>query len=1330
MTKGKVTKLVLSLVLVISMVLGTVQTSFAMNATRESSPETEDVSEITEDEKENEETVESEEDETDDVLADNQEEKPIEVSKEDAEVTEAEDEETEEIDDDPEFAEITLTYEGPDYSIDVICGADAEIDTDTELTVKEYDPESKTYQERYEEAEAFYNWEDGEEPEARLFDVSLWHDEEEVEPDAPVQVTFTFPVNGDDDKAKEGTDEDVSYEIIHFGAEETDIYSPEAVFDDGKNSLTFELDSFSDIMVLAGDSQYEYVILNLGNMDGTYRDGYGYWTWVPIAGYWGADTGFGNDWRITAAIPSSNLDSDGNLVINLPSDNNLPATTSGRTSFNIYNGVSVSLPKEQAYDYTLVGWINIGTGQYYSVKDGQTTATINTEDDNIFYADWEAATYDVGQYDGNVEDTVSTDFVTVKMFDYNELFNLYSVDNTASGNYSTEPSSDSKKEYWKIGNNFYTAPVGNDSRSILIGNDGEVGSFAFYDGKGSRSGNDGFLGYPNNRADQNDGSVGSTGSVNISKHLNVTDRNDIFFKDYLFDETGNTLGVNYVGTADYLFKYGTNEDATAVDNGYVGYYYYDSRYNAANYNQSEKRFYVYNGPSDVEGASYKEGFFPYNTYSDTLSYNDGSVNYFFGMSMEVQIYLPDEVGTNGANMVSSDEPMVFNFSGDDDIWIFVDDTLVADMSGVHNKSYASVDFNSGEVTIKTTDTSGNVVDTIKSSEGVNGVKGIEGMSAGRHTLTVYYLERGGNSSNLIVSFNVAPSWDYETDSLQTVDVEKTWYDADGNLIENTSELNLPAITVGLYEGLTEEDYTVYSNSSGTTYSFVYADPYTGSETTYIYETDSSGGFVSLKIGEQEFTEIDDGWVVDSKGDPLAKLDSDGTLWIIMDTCVLNEDNEWKYSWDLLDLDRDYCTKEFASDGTYKLISSSESTDHQATGAYWTPIGEDGIEESVGTGRMGPVILTDAAQHNEAIGSLDEAEGFVIVCGEGGTLNLESVMFSEHATFELTTDDEGTPYYHSRLGVCSEADIAALGEGALWYFEESGKYVTDISGSKVEAFYIYCTVGGTRYYLTISDGEVITSTTPNELFFYDSLGELIAYAATIDDPDLQDELAITIGNDNGELILRASSTTVPGDNDVRVYTLDESFEITKTSASYTNQLITYNMQIFKYEEGNLNSPLEGAEFVLSMTGDDGETYYAVAEPVVDDGNTVYKVTSWTASKDEATALTSGNDGYIRIQNLNLGTYTLTETKAPAGYSLLSDSISFTLTIDTDGNVIITVDGDNEGIDAEKDTLRVANTSVVTLPNTGGEGVWLFLVLGLALVGVSLIVVRRRRRSLSA
>ncbi len=1358
MTKGRVKKIVLCLALVCAMALGTMQTSFAMNATGESSPETEDVSEITEDEDGNEETVESEEDETDDVLAGDQEEEPLEVPEEDTE-----DEQAEEIDDEPEYAEIILTYEGPDYTIGVICGADAEIDPDTELAVEEYDFDSKTYQARYEEAEEIYGWEDGEEPQARLFDVSLWQDGKEVEPAASVQVEITY-LNAEAEDAE--TDE---YTILHF-ADETEEIQPEITADEEGEHLSFEVSSFSDLMVLAGDGNYQYVILNIGNENGSYRDdsgnlnrNTGYWPYFPIAGSSGARYGYngnpdgqsgyggyGDDWRITAAIPVSYFTND-QLTITLPCDSDLPESDwhDDRSTFYIYgnqysgNSISVLLPRDHAYDYTLVGWINIGTGEYISVRNGNAQVTINANDDNIFYADWVAATYNVGKNDGNVANTVSTDFVTVNMFDYNELFNLYSVENTLTGDdlgtYSTTSSANSRKEDWEIGEYFYDQPVGSSTRTRL----GTTGSFAFYDG-GSTAGENmtvqHFLGFPTGRGTQNSGTVGDHDSndgnrVNISDHLHVTTANDPFFTDYLFNtnaQEDGIVGVHYVGTGDQLFKYGTVGDTIAEQEGYVGYYYYDSRYNAANYNQSEGRFYVYNDPSDVEGASYKEGFFPYNTYSDVLNDADGSVNYFFGMSMNVQIYLPDKVGTDGANMVSETEPMVFNFSGDDDIWIFVDDELVADMSGVHNKSYASIDFNSGEVTITTTDTAGNKHTPVTSSQGVEGVESIDGMDAGRHTLTVYYLERGGNSSNMIVSFNVAPSWDYETDSLQTVEVKKTWYDEDGNLIEDTSAYNLPAITVGLYESLTDEDYTKTSTGSGYEYSFEYTD-LDGNTTTYLYETDSSGGFVSFTIGDQKFTDLDDdGWVVDGKGDPLAKLDSDETLWIITDTCVLNEENDWQYAWDLLDLDRKYCTKEFASDGAYKLKESSESTG-LTTGAYWTPIGEDGIEGSVvGHSLWGPVILTDAAQHNESVGSLEEAEGFVVVCGEDGTLSLKSVMFSEHATFELTTDDEGTPYYHSRLGVCSAADIEALGSGALWYFEESGQYVTDISGSQVEAFYIYCTVGGTTYYLTVSNGTVTTSTAKSELFFYDSLGELIAYAASIVDPDLADELAVTIGNENGELTLRASSTTVPGDNDVRVYTLDESFEITKTSASYSNQLITYNMQIFKYEEGDPNKPLAGAEFVLSMTGDDGETYYAVAESVEDDGNTVYKVTSWTTSKDEATALTSGNDGYIRIQNINLGTYTLTETKAPAGYLLLSDSISFTLTIDTDGNVIITVtvDGDNEGIDAEGGTLRVANTSVVTLPNTGGEGVWLFLVLGLALVGVSLIVVRRRRRSLSA
>ncbi len=294
-----------------------------------------------------------------------------------------------------------LTYEGPDYTVTVRYNEEAELPEGAMLTGEEYDTRSETYIERYEEAKEFYGWEDGSEPKARLFDVSIWSDDEAVEPASEVEVIFSFFDDNNDiltfsaSKDDNETDDDnktvkdsgkFRYKVAHFGEDKTEKINSKTTYEEGESKVTFTLGSFSDIMVLAtneDDEDTQYVILNIGNINGSWRDDSsninrytGYRPWATITGYNGANYdyygngtgtgslvgygGFADDWRITVAIPADYFDGD-KITITLPCDDDLPESDwhDDRATFYIYgdendeeNAVSVLLPKENAYDYS------------------------------------------------------------------------------------------------------------------------------------------------------------------------------------------------------------------------------------------------------------------------------------------------------------------------------------------------------------------------------------------------------------------------------------------------------------------------------------------------------------------------------------------------------------------------------------------------------------------------------------------------------------------------------------------------------------------------------------------------------------------------------------------------------------------------------------------------------------------------------------------------------------------------------------------------------------------------------------------------------------------
>lgn len=430
---------------------------------------------------------------------------------------------------------------------------------------------------------------------------------------------------------------------------------------------------------------------------------------------------------------------------------------SPNTAYFVNEGAVAVLPSEwrspTKYEYKLRGWYDVKNRVYYAPG-----AEITVTEHLVLYADWEPASYDIGVYNEKIVHTVSTNkYITTRVFDYNPLFN------TLSANATVNVSATGHSETWNIVQNGNLAD-GTPSLNYV---------FVDYDGGGA-------LSIPNNRGTGNNSqSTSTTGLYNpaLAQILFGTDNN--------YDPlTGQgVIGKNYLGEGDYLFQF--DDDPTS---DLYGYYYYDSRLNAASYNQSEGRFYVYNylartadtgSGNNTAGSGYSD-FLPLNspyvntngqnitTYSyggdngefpsGTLHYqydsahsggnnstDNTNTNYWFGMSMDVKFYLADEVGGGGNKDVYGND-MNFHFAGDDDVWILVDGILVLDIGGIHDIKDGDINFTTGVITRE-----GKVIGDLADF----------GFEPGEHILTVYYLERGGSKSNSFFYFNLSPRFDFE-----------------------------------------------------------------------------------------------------------------------------------------------------------------------------------------------------------------------------------------------------------------------------------------------------------------------------------------------------------------------------------------------------------------------------------------------------------------------------------------------------------------------------------------------------------------------------------------
>lgn len=228
----------------------------------------------------------------------------------------------------------------------------------------------------------------------------------------------------------------------------------------------------------------------------------------------------------------------------------------------------------------------------------------------------------------------------------------------------------------------------------------------------------------------------------------IVDKGKKESSSYLFSTKEGT-GKEFYSDANYLFK----QDAD-------GYYEYDSTKNFAQFNKNTKEFTVYKVPGsskdpiDLQQGSKHGSFFPFNTLGDHKYWgipqiSEKSPDFHFGMTMSAKFIQPKDGKINGNNMV-------FEFSGDDDVWVYIDGVLVLDIGGIHNSVSGSIDFAEGTVKV------GSNNYTLKNLFKEAGAEK-EGDFVSRkdifkdytvHTINFYYLERGKGDSNCKLKFNL------------------------------------------------------------------------------------------------------------------------------------------------------------------------------------------------------------------------------------------------------------------------------------------------------------------------------------------------------------------------------------------------------------------------------------------------------------------------------------------------------------------------------------------------------------------------------------------------
>lgn len=293
-------------------------------------------------------------------------------------------------------------------------------------------------------------------------------------------------------------------------------------------------------------------------------------------------------------------------------------------------------------------------------------------------------------------------------------------------------------------------------------------------------------------------------------------------------------------------------------------------------------------------------------------------------------------------------------------------------------------------------------------------------------------------------------------------------------------------------------------------------------------------------------------------------------------------------------------------------------------------------------------------------------------------------------------------------------------------------------------------------------------------FHDTLSDGLTFdkgsvKVTIDGKDVTEELdvnaanenALTVGFDNikavtgvtvssnSKVVLTYTATLNqnavignPGNpNKVYLEYSNDPYDETGATTGKTPEDIvvafTFQLDVTKVEQGNEGNKLQGAEFVL-LNSDKTKVAKVSGGKIVEwvDDSSIVKESDGTYPADYT--LTSDANGLFKVAGLDVGTYYLKETKAPAGYNLLKDPVKITISStyesgkpDTIKTLTITADGGSE-VPGDPATgtveITIKNSTGAELPSTGGMGTTLFYAAGGVLVlGAAVLLITRKRMS---
>jgi len=311
---------------------------------------------------------------------------------------------------------------------------------------------------------------------------------------------------------------------------------------------------------------------------------------------------------------------------------------------------------------------------------------------------------------------------------------------------------------------------------------------------------------------------------------------------YLFDENYGYL------SSDYKTSYtDVNHFLQSVtDNNGSEHLVYNSNEHYAYFNTDTNNFTIYDGtyhiindnhhragdpvPGSQTNETYQSaagyemqiGFFPFDEYNPQRrdpNFDGGNdFNHHFGLKMEAEFY----------NVGTTEKPVVFKYSGDDDMWVFVDGNLLLDIGGIHEPAEGLIDFTNGYIwvqddiygedyaTINAKIPSNLSASSLPDNFGDNNHRWIvtaisdvlganwDNTEGHKHSIKMFYLERGGCYSNLAMDMtlptvrplSITKSVDYGDHYSSDYDGKEYSFTIYEKVVENGTTVYKPAVNLG------------------------------------------------------------------------------------------------------------------------------------------------------------------------------------------------------------------------------------------------------------------------------------------------------------------------------------------------------------------------------------------------------------------------------------------------------------------------------------------------------------------------------------------------------